>query len=84
MSRHYLFHEEPLVRENIIQDAFVCYLDFSPVLMVLAVIGTAIAIWFAGSLVDKIRLKLFDWLKVRKLCVWIEDKLLSYWNRYVH
>ena len=64
----YLVHEEPLIREAFISGAFAKYLSYAPIQMVGAVIGTAFMIWLIGSLVDRIRLLIFDILKVRKLC----------------
>jgi surface polysaccharide O-acyltransferase-like enzyme len=71
----YLFHEEPLIRAVFIKDAFIHYLSFNPLVMALAVIATALCIWFVGSLVDKIRLAIFNLLKIRNFCILAENSL---------
>lgn len=71
----YLLHEEPLIRDTFVHDAFVGYLSLNPVIMALAVIGTALGIWLVGSLVDRIRLFIFDLLKIKQLCIFIESKI---------
>lgn len=71
----YLFHEEPLIRDNFIINNFIGYLSLNPFIMVLAVLGTAIFIWLIGSLVDRIRLSIFNFLKVKELCSFLEQKI---------
>ena len=71
----YLFHEESLIRDNFINNAFIGYLSLNPFIMVLAVLGTAIFIWLIGSLVDKIRLSIFKLLRVKQFSVFIEQKI---------
>ena len=71
----YLFHEEPLIKNNFIEDHFEIYATYNPLLMIFCVIATAIIIWFLGSLVDMIRLKIFDYLEIKRLCLWIERKI---------
>lgn len=68
----YLIHDELLVRNYFITDKFTGYASLNPVLMFLSIIVTAMVIWFECSLIDKIRLMLFKWLKIKELCVWIE------------
>lgn len=69
----YLIHDELLIREKFITDRFISYASFNPVLMVFAIIGTALAIWLVCSLIDKIRLIVFNVLKIKEFCVWIEN-----------
>lgn len=71
----YLIHDEYLIREKFIVDTFSVYASLNPVFMVLAVIGTALAIWFVCSLIDKIRLMIFNALKIKDFCVWIENSI---------
>lgn len=74
----YLFHDEPLIRETFLKNAFIGYLSFNPIVMILAVIGTAIAIWFVGSLADKIRLTVFNLLKIKELSIFLEHKISEF------
>lgn len=71
----YLLHEEPLIKETLITGAFVRYLSFNPIITVLSVIGTAICIWLLGSLIDRIRLEIFNLLKIKQLSEWLEQKV---------
>jgi hypothetical protein len=77
----YLIHEEPLIRDNFINGRFKEYLQFNPVVMVLLVLATAFAIWFICSLIDRLRLKLFEVLKVKQLAGDIEDSLKNKFNK---
>ena len=43
--------------------------------MILSVIGLALVIWFAGSMVGWLRILIFRILRVGKLCEWIEVRL---------
>ena len=72
----YLFHDEPLFRENIITGAFTAYLSFNSARMLGAVIGTAGIIWICGSLVGRLRICFFKLLKVDNLSIWAEKKVI--------
>jgi hypothetical protein len=71
----YLIHVEPLIWNYVFKDHFVTYLEFSTVIMVIAVIGTALAIWFICSMIDKLRFEIFKLLKVKQLSNKFEDIL---------
>ncbi len=73
----YLFHEEPLIREAFIVGAFRHYIELNPFLMVLAVLITALVIGFAGALIDRVRLEIFNILKVKQHCGNIERYIES-------
>ena len=69
----YLIHDETLIRAKFITASFTDYASLNPVLMILSIIGTALAIWLICSLIDKIRLLIFDALRIKKLCVLTEN-----------
>jgi surface polysaccharide O-acyltransferase-like enzyme len=71
----YLIHVEPLIWNNIMKARFVDYLEFNPILMAIAVLGTALFIWFICSIIDKIRLEIFKILKIKQLSNNIENTL---------
>ena len=71
----YLFHDAPLIRTAFIKGAFTSLLSMNPVIMILSVIGLALVIWFAGSMVGWLRILIFRILRVGKLCEWIEVRL---------
>lgn len=70
----YLFHESPFIRDHFIVGAFQSYVSLNPFVLPLAVLGTALAIWLVSSLVDWVRLKLFELLRVRTFCRFVECK----------
>ena len=71
----YLFHDSPLIRTAFIVGAFTNLLFMNPVIMILSVIGLALVIWFAGSVLGRARILIFRILRVGKLCGWIEAQL---------
>lgn len=68
----YLIHEEPLIKAHFISGKFTAYADYSPVFMVLAIIGTVFLIWLIGSLIDRVRLELFRLIRVREFSIFLE------------
>lgn len=79
----YLIHDELLIREQFITNSFIGYATMNPVLMFLSIISTALAIWLVCSLIDKIRLTIFNALKIKKLCVWTERFIAEKINRII-
>ena len=71
----YLFHDAPLIRTAFIVGAFTSLLSMNPLIMILFVIGLALVIWVAGSLIGWLRILIFRILRVEKLCEWIEMRL---------
>ena len=49
-------------------------MSLNPFVLPLAVLGAALGIWLVSSLVDGVRLKLFDLLRVRAFCAAAERK----------
>jgi hypothetical protein len=80
----YLIHVEPLVWNNIMKGRFADYLELNPIFMAFAVLGTALAIWFICSMIDRIRLEIFKILKVRQLSNNIEIVLKAKFTRDNH
>lgn len=79
----YLIHDEMLIREKLITDSFIGYASMNPLLMFLSIIGTALAIWLVCSLIDKIRLTIFNALKIKKLSVRTEKFIAKKINRII-
>ncbi len=73
----FVIHVLPFVNKNFIQNKFESFLEHSPIVMVLAVLGTAAVIYLACSAIDFIRARLFDFLKIK-------DRLLSIENKVFH
>lgn len=61
----YLGHASKPLRNTVLTDKFSSYAAMNLFLMALAVLSTALAIWLAFSLIDRLRLVLFDLLGVR-------------------
>jgi hypothetical protein len=61
----YLIHVEPLIWTNLFKGHFADYLELSPTIMAIAVLGTALAIWFVCSIIDRVRLEIFKILKLK-------------------
>ena len=70
----YLVHVNPFVF-NLLADRFVGFLDYNIVLMFLAVIGAAIALFIVSALIDYLRLLLFKVLKIRDFLNCAEEKI---------
>lgn len=70
----YLAHTEPHVWE-LLEDRFAAFATYHPGLLVLAVLGTAFAIWAACLAVDFLRLWIFKRLHLPDLCKTTEEKL---------
>lgn len=68
----YLFHTNKLVGKFF--KVFANYLSFNPFVMACAVIGTALAIWFVSSLIDKVRLIIFNLFHIRSFSNFLEQK----------
>ena len=71
----YLIHVHPLVFCDVLTDRFVGYAELPWILEVLAVLGTAAAIYIICSLVDFVRLQLFKLLRVRKNLDSLENRI---------
>ena len=71
----YVIHSLPLIYVLFIKDKFVSYAAFSPPVMILAVLGTAAAIFLACAAIDFVRARIFDLLKVKERLLKLEKKL---------
>ncbi|MDO4798579.1 MAG: hypothetical protein Q4A01_11250 [Coriobacteriales bacterium] len=71
----YLLHQEPLVREYLIAGRFAGYADLGPASAVLAVLGTAAAIFVVGILVDAVRARIFALARVDAVCDWVGGRI---------
>jgi hypothetical protein len=77
----YIIHTNKFIFEQIIASLFEGYAKLNPVFLVLAVLGTALAIFVICIMIDMLRFELFKLIKVDKLCLFIENKLRAFWNR---
>ena len=63
----YLIHTEPLIWNNLFYRAFAGLIALPSYLLIPAVLGTAFTIWLGCSLIDRLRLALFDLCHVGEL-----------------
>lgn len=64
----YLIHDEPLIRSHFIADKMRFLAELNPILMIISLIGIAVAIWLVCSLTEKLRFELFKLIKVKQFC----------------
>lgn len=77
----YIIHTNKFVFEQIIGGLFEGYAAFSPFILVLATLGTALVIFVVCIMIDMLRFELFKLIKVDKFCLFAENKLKQIWNR---
>jgi hypothetical protein len=63
----YLFHSNKVLWRNVIKDAFVFIVDKNIIVGILLVFGIATVIFLAGLIVEFVRSKLANWIKLDKL-----------------
>ena len=73
----YLIHENAMIRREFIQGRFAQFASYHPILLILLVIGFAVAIWLGCSLVDAVRQKIFALLGVKQRCNKLEQWLTN-------
>lgn len=69
----YLIHTEPHIVKQFLDERFANYSYYSPVVLILAVIGTATIIWLTCSLIDKVRLEFFKLIRVKEFSIALEN-----------
>ncbi|MBQ8765638.1 MAG: hypothetical protein IJZ16_02430, partial [Clostridia bacterium] len=74
----YLIHTAPFVWSKVMKNRFELYAEFNPILMLLAVFGTAIGIFLLCSLIDFVRIKIFRILKIKELSLKLEDAINNF------
>lgn len=73
----YLIHVHKYVWSGVMHNRFVSYASLHPVLLAIAVIATALAIYLLCAFVDCIRERIFKLLKIKKLLVGLETKIVG-------
>lgn len=73
----YLIHDNNFVRHFLMLDTFVGYATFSPILMLVAILGSAILIYVVCSVIDYGREWIFKKLKVKEHLRNCEEKILG-------
>lgn len=69
----YLIHTAPLIWDNVLCGLFSSYATVNPLILVSLVLATAITIYLVCSLIDIIRVKLFEFLNIKQKSQQIEN-----------
>ena len=62
----YLIHDHPLIRAKLMHNRFESLTDKNAIVMAVSVIGLAVGIFIVCSLVDKLRIALFNKLRIKE------------------
>lgn len=68
----YLIHDNRYIRKHFISSSFCFVNEYHPVILILIVISSAVAILISCTLIDQLRIFLFRILKIDKLSIFIE------------
>ena len=69
----YLIHVCIPVWKNVIKNFSVSFVEHSVPVMVLVVLGSALGLYLLCSLIERLRIQIFQWLRIRVLCLKIEE-----------
>ena len=73
----YLIHDNEIVRRVLIKNKFTFLLDYNPFVMAIGVLFWALIIFMCCICIDKLRMILFDWLKIHVLSVRMEKMIMN-------
>lgn len=73
----YLIHDHPFVREHWISNAFLALASVQPILSIVLIICSALCIFAICILLDRIRILIFQWLRINKLSDWISERIIK-------
>lgn len=73
----FVIHVLPLFNGHVIKDRSLPFASYSPIVMLLAVLGASAAIFAVCAAIDFVRARLFDLLKVKERLLKLEKKLLK-------
>lgn len=76
----YLLHENPYVSKLFIRGKFNHYLDFNPMGTLLAVVGTVVAIFMIGIIIEWLRQRVFFVLRIKRISEKIEGLIKGLYN----
>ena len=73
----YLIDDNKYVRHFFIRNSTVSLAHLNPLVMVMSLVGMSLVVYITATFIDRIRLKVFEFSKVSKLCLDITSKLGS-------
>lgn len=71
----YIIHTHPLIWDNLFKNAFATYINSSPLLIIVQILGSALAIFFLCILIEFIRYNLFKLIKIDKISEKVAKKI---------
>ena len=77
----YLIHVHPFVFEYLLKDAFVSFANMNAVVSVIVIFIATLAIFVICSLLDLLRIQAFKFIRIGKLCEFIENKLTNIYSK---
>lgn len=81
----YLIHEEPVVRTYVMPyEKFFTFTEYNPILMILCILGTALIIYCICIVIEKLRVALFNFLKVKRFADGVSSQILKMSDRIVN
>lgn len=79
----YLIHTNPFVWEYIMNNRFVKFVNYSPILFLLNILITTLSIYFVLATIDYLRIKIFKILKINNLSLVITEKCKFLKNKII-
>jgi len=73
----YVIHRHPLIWEHLLYHRFAAFADLSPLALVGAVLLSALGIFAVCLLIDLLRVRVFQLLKIRQRCLALEEKIFQ-------
>ena len=77
----YLFQEEPLIKNYLVEGNFEFAVNFNPLLFILFVFCSSVVIWIIGSFVDGLRQLVYKFLRVDFLAIKLEKVFVKFFYK---
>jgi surface polysaccharide O-acyltransferase-like enzyme len=80
----YLIHTAPFVWSKVMKNRFVSFTEYNPFVMVILIFVTAVGIFALCSLIDYIRIKIFNLLKIKELSAKLGSIIEKYVDKFLN
>lgn len=78
----YIIHANPLIWNHFVKDFAVSYVQHDSIVFTILVIASALTIYLVCSLIDYIRIMLFQLIQVKRFSEFLDGKLSSLIDRF--
>lgn len=78
----YIIHANPLIWSRFVKDFAVSYVQYGPIVFIILIAASALAIYLVCSLIDYIRIKIFQLAQVKRFSEFLNGKLSSLIERF--